>query len=159
MSQTALTNLLNFDAAGLAGYFESIGERGFRATQIIKWVHQLGIVDFDAMTNLSRVLREHLQEHSEIRPPEIIAEQIRVCEIAAPPFGEEKRGLEFKNIFTKLGLQNVRIDKVGNVLGERPGTARRPHLVLAAHLDTVFPEGTNVKTTQEGTVIRGPGIG
>ncbi|MEZ5416558.1 MAG: M20/M25/M40 family metallo-hydrolase [Vicinamibacterales bacterium] len=48
---------------------------------------------------------------------------------------------------------------MGNVLGERPGSARRPHVVMAAHLDTVFPEGTNVKTTQEGSVIRGPGIG
>ena len=78
MTATTLTNLLDYDAAGLAGYFESIGERGFRATQIIKWVHQLGIVDFDAMTNLARVLREHLREHSEIRPPEIVSEQLSV---------------------------------------------------------------------------------
>jgi acetylornithine deacetylase/succinyl-diaminopimelate desuccinylase-like protein len=88
-----------------------------------------------------------------------IAEQIEICEVEAPPFKEARRGELYARKFRELGLQNVRIDKVGNVLGERPGTARRPHLVLAAHLDTVFPEGTNVKTTQEGTVIRGPGIG
>ena len=75
MPAVAPVNLLNFDAAGLTAYFERIGERGFRATQIIKWVHQLGIVDFDAMTNLSRVLREHLRGQSEIRPPEIVTEQ------------------------------------------------------------------------------------
>ena len=48
-------------------------------------------------------------ERAKLNEPEILAEQVRVCEIPAPPFGEEKRGLEFKNIFTRLGLQNVRI--------------------------------------------------
>lgn len=88
-----------------------------------------------------------------------LAEQVEICEVEAPPFKEAKRAELYARKFRELGLQNVRIDRVGNVLGERPGTARRPHLVMAAHLDTVFPEGTNVKTTQEGSVIRGPGIG
>lgn len=91
--------------------------------------------------------------------PELIAEQIRVCEIPAPPFMEQARGLEFKNIFTKLGLQNVRIDAEGNVLGDRPGKGPKPHLVFAAHLDTVFPEGTDVKVKKDGPWLRGPGIG
>ena len=98
-------------------------------------------------------------ERAKVNEPEIIAEQIRVCEIPAPPFAEEKRGLEFKNIFTRLGLQNVRIDAVGNVLGERPGKGPKPHLVLAAHLDTVFPAETEVKVTREGSWLKGPGIG
>ena len=98
-------------------------------------------------------------ERAKVNEPEIIAEQIRVCEIPAPPFGEEKRGLEFKNIFTKLGLQNVRTDAVGNVLGERPGKGQKPHLVFAAHLDTVFPIETDVKVRREGTWLHGPGIG
>ena len=98
-------------------------------------------------------------ERAKVNEPEIIAEQIRVCEIPAPPFGEEKRGLEFKDIFTKLGLQNVRIDAVGNVLGERPGKGPKPHLVFAAHLDTVFPIETDVKVRREGTWLHGPGIG
>ena len=98
-------------------------------------------------------------ERAKVNEPEIIAEQIRVCEIPAPPFAEEKRGLEFKNIFTRLGLQNVRIDAVGNVLGERPGKGPKPHLVLAAHLDTVFPAETAVKVTREGSWLKGPGIG
>jgi tripeptide aminopeptidase len=53
----------------------------------------------------------------------------------------------------------VRIDGEGNVLGERRGRAARPHLVFSAHLDTVFPEETNVKVTREGPVLKGPGIG
>ncbi len=62
-------------------------------------------------------------------------------------------------MFQQLGLQNVRIDKAGNVLGDRPGAAPQPHFVLAAHLDTVFPEGTDVKVKREGAVLHGPGIG
>jgi acetylornithine deacetylase/succinyl-diaminopimelate desuccinylase-like protein len=89
-----------------------------------------------------------------------IADQIRFCEIPAPSFKEEARGVELKRVFTQLGLRNVRVDKVGNVLGEYPGAAAaHPHLVLAAHLDTVFPEGTNVKVTREGNLLKGPGIG
>jgi tripeptide aminopeptidase len=91
--------------------------------------------------------------------PEMIAEQVRVCEIPAPSFKEQVRGLELKRLFEKLGLQNVYIDKSGNVLGTRPGSAPRPNLVFAAHLDTVFPEGTNVKVSRQGTLLKGPGIG
>lgn len=91
--------------------------------------------------------------------PQIIEQQIEICEIAAPPFKEQQRAQAYKRKFEQLGLANVRIDSIGNVLGERPGAAARPHLVFAAHLDTVFPEGTNVKTTREANVIKGPGIG
>src|SRR5262249_10608730 len=91
--------------------------------------------------------------------PQTIADQIRLCEIPAPPFKESQRGTAYADLFRTLGLKNVRIDKAGNVLGERPGQSRRPHLVFSAHLDTVFPEGTNVKVTREGNLLKGPGIG
>lgn len=94
--------------------------------------------------------------------PWVIDEQIDLCQIEAPPFKEQKRGEAVKAVFETLGLRNVRIDKVGNVLGERPGTGSGPHLVFSAHLDTVFPEGTDVKVTRSGpggAVLEGPGIG
>ena len=91
--------------------------------------------------------------------PAILNEQVRICEIAAPPFKEQARGEAMREVFASLGLQNVRIDSVGNVIGERPGQAARPNVVFAAHLDTVFPEGTTVKVTREGAALRGPGIG
>ena len=91
--------------------------------------------------------------------PQVIEEQVRICEIPAPPFKETARAEAYRQAFVALGLKNVRIDKVGNVLGERPGLAARPHLVFSAHLDTVFPEGTNVKTSRSGSIIKGPGIG
>ena len=88
-----------------------------------------------------------------------IADQIRFCEVPAPPFKEAARAEELRRAFIQVGLRNVRIDRAGNVLGDRPGTAPRPSLVIAAHLDTVFPEETNVKVTRVGTQLRGPGIG
>jgi tripeptide aminopeptidase len=91
--------------------------------------------------------------------PQTIEDQIRVCEVEAPPFKEAKRAQLYAQMFRDIGLQNVRIDKEGNVLGEKRGSALRPHLVFAAHLDTVFPEGTNVTVKREGAILRAPGIG
>ncbi len=91
--------------------------------------------------------------------PAAIEQQVRICEIPAPPFKETERGLELQRLFIQLGLKNVRIDKAGNVIGVRPGQSAHPNLVFSAHLDTVFPEGTNVKVTREGNILKGPGIG
>lgn len=96
---------------------------------------------------------------AERNEPRVLEDQIRLCEIPAPPFKEQKRAEAYTRAFEELGLKNVRIDAEGNVLGERPGQAERPHLVFSAHLDTVFPEGTDVRVKREGSLIRGPGIG
>jgi tripeptide aminopeptidase len=90
---------------------------------------------------------------------ETINEQIKACEIPAPTFQEEQRAAWFKQRFTELGLKNVRLDRIGNVIGERPGTGAGPVLVLAAHLDTVFPAGTDVRVKREGAMLIAPGIG
>lgn len=91
--------------------------------------------------------------------PSVIADQIRLSEIPAPPFQESKRAQAVQSTFSELGLTNVRIDKAGNVIGERPGQGPGPDLLFCAHLDTVFPGGTSVKTSRNGTAIQGPGIG
>src|SRR5437667_10065156 len=91
--------------------------------------------------------------------PQAIEDQMRFCEVPAPSFKETARGEVLKQTFQQLGLQNVRVDPAGNVLGDRPGAAPRPRFVIAAHLDTVFPEGTDVKVKREGALLRGPGIG
>ncbi len=90
---------------------------------------------------------------------QIVEDQVRLCEIPAPPFKEAARAQAYRRAFQAAGLKNVRIDRVGNVLGERPGLAPTPHLVFTAHLDTVFPEETNVRTSRSGSIIKGPGIG
>jgi len=91
--------------------------------------------------------------------PHFIDEQVRICEIPAPPFHEDARGKELERLFKGLGLQNVHIDKAGNVIGTHPGASPHPNLVFQGHLDTVFPEGTDVKVKRDGTVLKGPGIG
>lgn len=88
-----------------------------------------------------------------------VDQQVSICEIPAPPFKEERRAAEMKRRFEALGLRNVRIDSIGNVIAERAGTGGGPVVVLAAHLDTVFPEETDVRVKREGTMLRGPGIG
>lgn len=86
-------------------------------------------------------------------------QQASICEIPAPPFGERARGEEYARRLRALGLSSVRIDAVGNVIAERPGTAGKPVVVVAAHLDTVFPEGTDVKVRRSADTLRAPGIG
>ena len=90
---------------------------------------------------------------------ETIDNQVRLCEIPAPPFGEAARAAAYAQLMRSVGLTNVRIDASGNVLGERPGRAREPHLVLSAHLDTVFPADVPVHVSRDQNWLRGPGIG
>lgn len=90
--------------------------------------------------------------------PRVIEDQVTICEVPAPPFGEAARAARFREALERLGLKGVRIDREGNVIARRPGAAPRPHLVFSAHLDTVFPPETPVATSRAGTVLSGPGI-
>jgi acetylornithine deacetylase/succinyl-diaminopimelate desuccinylase-like protein len=91
--------------------------------------------------------------------PQAVEDEIRFCEVPAPSFMETARGEVLKQTFQQLGLQNVRVDRAGNVIGDRPGAAVSPRVVMAAHLDTVFPQGTDVRVRREGAVLHAPGIG
>ena len=90
-----------------------------------------------------------------------VQQQRTICEVPAPPFKEAARAAEFRRRLEALGLRS-RIDSIGNVIAERrtPAPAAGPVIVLAGHLDTVFPEGTDVKVREEagGMRLRGPGI-
>ena len=90
--------------------------------------------------------------------PQVLEDQIRLCEIPAPPFKEARRAEAFRQALQSLGLKNVRTDRAGNVIAERPGAGPKPHLVISAHLDTVFGEDVEVKTSRSGSVLKGPGI-
>ena len=69
-------NLLNFDHQSMREYFASIGEKPFRADQIMKWIYHFGYSDFELMTNLNKKLREKLQRNTEIKAPEISEKQV-----------------------------------------------------------------------------------
>src|SRR6476619_7073969 len=86
-------------------------------------------------------------------------QQIELTQIPSPPFKESARAAEYKKRLEALGLRNVRIDSIGNVIAERRGAGNGPTVVIAGHLDTVFPEGTNVAVKRDGTKLSAPGIG
>ena len=69
-------NLLDFDRKGLTAFFVGLGEKPFRATQILKWIYQEDVYDFNQMSNLSKTLRAYLSENCVIKTPEIVVEQI-----------------------------------------------------------------------------------
>ena len=71
-AQIEKTNLLGLSVDKLAAFFESLGEKRFRAVQVLKWIHQNGVDDFDQMTNVSKALREKLTEVAEIRAPKVL---------------------------------------------------------------------------------------
>src|SRR4051812_1272785 len=74
----------------------------------------------------------------------IVETAIAIQQIPAPTFDEARRSTEVAERMRALGLADVRIDAVGNVYGRRTGRSGGPGLLIAAHLDTVFPAGTNL---------------
>jgi len=90
-----------------------------------------------------------------------VADLIKLTEIPAPPFGEAPRGKAYLAMLKELGLEDVQQDPEGNLMGLWRGKAGSvvPLLAVAAHLDTVFPEGTDVKVKRSGTRLMAPGIG
>src|SRR3954464_5667576 len=88
------------------------------------------------------------------------AEQKRITEIPAPPYKEKVRAEYFLKRMQELGFREASIDSEGNVIALRKGSGGgRPKLVVSAHLDTVFPEGTDVTVKEKDGVILAPGIG
>lgn len=84
---------------------------------------------------------------------------VALTEIPAPPFGEKRRGDAYLKLLKSAGIEQVEMDPEGNVLGLWRGRGNGPLLAVAAHLDTVFPEGTEVTVKRAGTTLRAPGIG
>ncbi|MDQ0256849.1 acetylornithine deacetylase/succinyl-diaminopimelate desuccinylase-like protein [Evansella vedderi] len=87
-----------------------------------------------------------------------LKDQMELTEIPAPTFDEKVRGVEYRKRLEQLGLKDIQTDEVGNVFGIRPGTGDGPTLVVSAHLDTVFPEGTDVKVKRKDGKVYAPGI-
>src|SRR6187549_1656323 len=84
---------------------------------------------------------------------------IELNEIPAPSFKEMDRARAFAQMLRDSGMSNVEIDPEGNVIALRKGSGSGPMVAVAAHLDTVFPEGTDVHVKRQGTRLSAPGIG
>lgn len=102
-------------------------------------------------------------EYIDILEPRTLKDLVYLTEIPAPPFEEEKRAEAFRDLLDEAGADKVWIDEVGNVIAVRKAAKRdseRPVVVvLDAHLDTVFPEGTDVTIKFNGDTLIAPGIG
>lgn len=88
-----------------------------------------------------------------------VAETIRLTEIPSPPFKEAERAKVYLELLKQHGLTDVEMDTEGNVMGLRRGSGGGPLIAIAAHLDTVFPAGTDVKVKRTGTRLAAPGVG
>jgi tripeptide aminopeptidase len=88
----------------------------------------------------------------------ITEEQIKICSIPAPPFGEKQRADYLSRRFREIGLDDVHIDAEGNCIALRRGRSLPPLLVVSAHLDTVFPLGTDVTVRRVAGKLLAPGI-
>ena len=91
--------------------------------------------------------------------PETYKNLITLTEIPAPPFKEQKRADKVREMINAIGADSIWTDAVGNVIALKKGRSGKRTVVLDAHLDTVFPEGTDVTVKQKGDTLMAPGIG
>ena len=101
-----------------------------------------------------RAARDHIVSTDE----RTLEDQVELTEIPSPPFGEEARGRRMAELLEEAGLPELETDRVGNVVGLRPGLEDGRPIVISAHLDTVFPTGTDLTVRTDDGVLRGPGI-
>jgi tripeptide aminopeptidase len=110
------------------------------------------VIQDPAFRRAMQVLRDDHQR--------LVDEIIALTQIPSPPFGEEARGHAFARLMQTSGFADVAIDGIGNVIATRPGRDHGlPPMIIAAHLDTVFPAGTDVHVRREGTRLMAPGVG
>ena len=112
---------------------------------------------FDAVLSDPRVVSALAE--LKVREPEAIQEQFRMTEIPAPPFKEDRRAAYFLEQLKARGLEDAYLDAEGNAIGVRKGSGNGPLLLIAAHLDTVFPEGVDTTVQLRDGRYYAPGIG
>ncbi len=101
---------------------------------------------------------QHAFHLFETRAAEITNDHIAICSIPAPPFGEAKRAAHLQHKFREYGLTEAQVDAEGNCVALRHGATLSPLIVVSAHLDTVFPAGTNSSVRREQNKLFAPGI-
>src|SRR5581483_5954586 len=93
------------------------------------------------------------------RQQELLDRQAELARIPAPPFGESARSQWLAARFREIGLEDIHVDEIGNVLGVRRGTSsRQKFIAITAHVDTVFPASTAVEIRREDQKLYGPGV-
>ena len=110
------------------------------------------------MTTIDQQLLTQLRTYYQAHLEDIIAENIAVCEVAAPPFQELERARYVARRLQEAGAENVSIDEMPNVYAQISWQQPGPTLMVTAHLDTVFPAETDVTVKRVGHELHAPGI-
>jgi acetylornithine deacetylase/succinyl-diaminopimelate desuccinylase-like protein len=117
----------------------------------------------DHTSEIAEILRDpafnKAVETLDVEHERLVADIITLTEIPSPPFKESVRAAAYLDMLRAHGLDDVEQDEIGNVMGVRRGIGNGSLIAIAAHLDTVFPEGTDVTVRREGTKLYAPGIG
>ncbi len=119
---------------------------------------QVPYVDQISELAANRKVKQALQAVLDLEP-ETLKDHILLNEIPAPPFKEKARGEKYAQMLRSAGADSVWTDEAGNVLALRKGAGGKKTVALDAHLDTVFPEETDVKVRISGDTLKAPGIG
>ena len=136
----------------LFGGFALFGQEKAQSVTAIEPVYQTEIRKLSKKKCVKKAF-----ELIEAQRSQTLADHILLTEIEAPPFKEEKRAAQFLKMLDAVGVDSIWIDEVGNVLALRKGKKGGKVIALDAHLDTVFPEGTDVKVKMRGDTIYAPG--
>lgn len=136
----------------LLGSFSLSGQEKAKSVVAIEPIYQTEIRNLSKKKCVKKAFQSIEEQRSQT-----LADHILLTEIEAPPFKEEKRGAQFFKMLQAAGVDSIWIDAVGNVLALRKGKKGGKVVALDAHLDTVFPEGTDVKVKMRGDTIYAPG--
>ena len=113
-------NLIGLSPTKLEDFFEEMGEKRFRATQVLKWIHQQGASSFDEMTNISKVLRERLAEVAEIREPEVLLDKTskdgKTITTPTKTVLKKETTTKTKIVKTTITIKTIEVDTVSRTL-------------------------------------------
>lgn len=128
-------------------------DAGDKRANDVSWVERevARLAELPLLERATCWFAEHAQD--------LVERQVEITAIPAPPFGERARAEWLAACFNEIGLGDVHLDAIGNVLAIRPGSGlERRYLAITAHLDTVFPPGTALNVRREGPKLFGPGV-
>lgn len=113
----------------------------------------------DSVRQTAEPMAERVLQMAREAQPLVVREILQICPIAAPTFAEQERAAYVARRFQEFGLTDVVVDAISNVVARVRGKGVGPTILLAAHLDTVFPVETDLRVKMEGEILRAPGVG
>ncbi|MEL6869113.1 MAG: M20/M25/M40 family metallo-hydrolase [Pseudomonadota bacterium] len=121
------------------------------------------VIDHDVVEQVQRIAQsvalQDARRNLQLRREKTNAQMVQLTELPAPPFAEDNRAALFTSMLREAGVDDVKSDATGNVIGRIRGQIGARRVAVVAHLDSVFPIETDVKVKRDGDVYRAPGVG